>query len=227
MTGDPLERPVWSALTGPQAALAARYGEAVRIDPAIGHFAATAAASGPNDDLVRLTQATGRASWLLEAKPVEPAAGLMRLRDRPLTQMIAERPVLDGHDEGILPLTEADAGDMFVLARETEPGPWESDTHRYGGYYGIREGGKLIAMAGTRLRPASHLAEVSGVCTDPAARGRGLARRLTVRVMRDMVERGETPFLHCWSSNEAAIALYRRLGFFISRELVVSVLDVG
>ena len=90
----------------------------------------------------------------------------------------------------------------------------------------MREGGRLIAMAGTRLRPAADLAEVSGVCTDPSARGRGLARRLMIRVMRDMAARGETPFLHCYSSNEKAIALYRTLGFVIRRELIVSVLQV-
>ena len=227
MSGDPLKRPVWSALTGPQAALATRHGNAVRINPEIGYFAAMREESAPSEDLACVTRASGRQSWLLEPRPVERPAGLVRLREAALTQMIAERPVLDGNDEGIVPLTEADSRDMFVLARATEPGPWESDTYLYGGYYGIRENGKLVAMAGTRLRPAPDLAEVSGVCTDHAARGRGLAKRLTIRVMRDMVDRGETPFLHCWSSNEAAIALYRTLGFAISRELVVSVLDVA
>lgn len=227
MTVDPLERPVWAALNGPQSVLATRYGGALRIDPAIGYFAATGEGFLPSDDLARLTRATGRQSWLLERQPVEPPNGLARLRDAPLTQMVAKHPVLDADVEGIVPLTETDAPEMFALARATEPGPWESGTHRYGGYYGIRDGGKLVAMAGTRLRPASDLAEVSGVCTEPAARGKGYARRLTIRVMRDMVERGETPFLHCWSSNEPAIALYRTLGFAISRELIVSVLDVG
>ena len=37
---EPLDRPVWNALTGPQAGLAAITGAAIRIDPAYGPFAA-------------------------------------------------------------------------------------------------------------------------------------------------------------------------------------------
>ncbi|MGX7952318.1 GNAT family N-acetyltransferase [Tsuneonella sp. HG249] len=225
---DPLERPVWSALTGPQAALATRLGDALRIDPDIGYFAATEMGTEASEDLGRLTRSTRRQSWLLERGAVAAPPGLTLMRTAPLTQMIALQPILDADvDEGIVALSDADADEMFALARATEPGPWESGTHRYGGYYGVRNGGRLIAMAGTRLRCEGGLAEVSGVCTDPSVRGQGLARRLTVRVLRDMVERGETPFLHCWSSNHAAIALYRTLGFEFSRELVVSVLDVA
>ena len=226
MSGDPLERPVWNALTGPQAALAVRHGDAVRLDPEIGFFAALADAGDPAD-LAALTRATGRPSWLLERTPVDPPAGLARSRAVPLTQMMATDPVLDADDEDIVALSDADAPEMFALARATEPGPWESGTHRYGGYYGIRERGRLVAMAGTRLRPSARLAEVSGVCTYPEARGKGYARRLMIRVMRDMAACGETPFLHCWSSNAGAIALYRTLGFAVSRELTVSVLDAA
>ena len=35
-----LDRPCWSALTGPQAALARHHGRALRIDPGYGPFAA-------------------------------------------------------------------------------------------------------------------------------------------------------------------------------------------
>lgn len=225
MSEDPLARPVWSALTGPQAAMAVRHRDAVRIDPEVGFFAAVRD-EGNAADLADLTRATGKASWLLEAQPVEAPQGLVRTRAVPLTQMIALCPTLDADDDGLVVLGEADAPEMFALARATEPGPWESQTHRYGGYYGIRDDGVLVAMAGTRLRPSSSLAEVSGVCTAPAARGRGYARKLMIRVMRDMVSRGETPFLHCYSSNTSAIALYRLLGFEVSRELIVSVLEV-
>lgn len=226
MSGDPLERPVWNALMGPQAALAVRQGDAVRLDPEIGSFAALADGGNPAD-LAALTRATGRQSWLLERAPVDPPAGLACLRAAPLTQMTATEPVLDASEEGIVALGDADASEMLALARATEPGPWERGTHRYGGYYGIRERGRLVGMAGTRLRPSSRFAEVSGVCTYPEARGKGYARRLMIRVMRDMAACGETPFLHCWSSNTGAIALYCTLGFAVSRELTVSVLDIA
>jgi ribosomal protein S18 acetylase RimI-like enzyme len=225
MSGDPLARPVWSALTGPQAALAERRGDAVRIDPEIGFFAATSDPLAVSEDLGGLTRKIGRQSWLLEQNPVHPPAGLVVVRTAPLTQMIAVEPRLAENDDGIEPLGDADAAEMFAIARATEPGPWESGTHRYGGYYGVRENGRLVAMAGTRLRPAGDLAEVSGVCTYPEARGKGYARRLMNRVMRDMAEHAQTPFLHCWSSNTSAIALYKTLGFEVSRELIVSVLE--
>lgn len=227
MSGDPLDRPVWSALTGPQAALATRHGEAVRIDPEIGFFAASRMGSGASEDLAVLTRTIGRQSWLLEAEPVTAGPGVAAVRTAPLTQMVAADPVLEATHDGIIALGEADAAEMFALARATEPGPWESGTHRYGGYHGIREGGKLVAMAGTRLRPSRGLAEVSGVCTYPDARGKGYARRLMIRVMQDMAAQNETPFLHCWSSNAAAIVLYRTLGFEFRRELIVTVLEAS
>jgi len=220
----PLDRPVWHALTGVQQSMASRLGSAVRIDPAIGYFAADENINGASLQVV--TRLAGQPSWLLENGAVEPPVGMVRSRTAALTQMIAEQPILNDDDEGTVSLSDADASEMFALARSTEPGPWESGTHTYGGYYGIREQGRLMAMAGTRLRPSEAFTEVSGVCTDPAARGRGYARKLMIRVMRDLVRRGETPFLHCYSNNEKAIALYRTLGFVVRRELVLSVLEL-
>ncbi len=42
--------------------------------------------------------------------------------------------------------------------------------------------------------------------------------------MRDMVARGETPFLHSYADNAGAIALYESLGFHIRREVHVLVI---
>ena len=117
---DPLERPVWSALTGPQSALATRLGDAVRIDPDIGYFAATRSGIAADDELAELTRTTGRQSWLLECSAVEAPPGLAVLRTAPLTQMIAVDPVLDADDEGIVALADGNAAEMFALARTTE-----------------------------------------------------------------------------------------------------------
>jgi predicted GNAT family acetyltransferase len=64
--------------------------------------------------------------------------------------------------------------------------------------------------------------EVSGVCTHPDFRGRGLARRLSAAVSAHIEARGEQPFLHAWKSNRAAISLYEGLGFKLRTEVNVA-----
>ena len=44
-------------------------------------------------------------------------------------------------------------------------------------------------------------------------------------VARQIVARGEIPFLHVFSNNDSAIALYRRQGMEIRRRLHVTVLQ--
>ena len=104
------------------------------------------------------------------------------------------------------------AAQMASLAHATEPGPWGSKTHLYGDYFGIRSGRKLASMAGERMRVPG-MAELSGVSTWPEFRGQGLAAALVRRVVRGFLDRGDTPFLHCYAANVGAIALYEKLGF--------------
>ncbi|MFO1274404.1 MAG: GNAT family N-acetyltransferase, partial [Rubrivivax sp.] len=106
----------------------------------------------------------------------------------------------------------------------TEPGPFLARTHAMGRFIGVREQGRLLAMAGERFRPEGWT-EVSGVCTHPEARGRGLARALSAAVSARIQARGETPFLHAWQSNVAAIRLYESLGFVLRCEVDVAVLE--
>ena len=79
-------------------------------------------------------------------------------------------------------------------------------------------------MAGERMRFPGYT-EVSGVCAHHDFRSRGLARRLSAHVARLILKRGETPFLHAWSTNHAAIALYESLGFRVRCPVNVVVLE--
>jgi predicted GNAT family acetyltransferase len=81
-----------------------------------------------------------------------------------------------------------------------------------GTYVGIRCDGKLVAMAGERLKVPGYT-EVSAVCTHPDHTGKGYARLLMTEVMRGIRDRGEIPFLHVRGDNTRAIELYERLGF--------------
>jgi len=219
----PLDRPIWNLLNGPQAALAVASGTVCRIDPHFGPFAA--AAPGHEAELAGLLTSADDEIWVVETEERAPPPGTRVLRLAPLVQMIADSPLESfAIDPELRLMDEADAADMSALALETQPGPWRAHTHRYGPYYGLREEGRLIAMAGERMRPAPGLAELSGVCTAPDRQGRGLAGRLIRRVLAGFVARGDTPFLHSYAQNTHAIRLYESLGFRTRQNLVVTVL---
>lgn len=221
-TEHPLDRPMWNALGGPQAALNVGQGTLRRVDPSYGPFAG--AVPGHEDDLAALVTQGGEV-WLVEPQEVVPPCGMRLIRSAPLLQMIADGPALpDADDADIVLLGEADVPEMTALALATEPGPWGASTWRYGQFFGIRLDGRLAAMAGERMRPAMGLAEVSGVCTWPEYRGRGLAARLIRRVMAGQRARGDVPFLHSYAGNAGAIRLYESLGFRARRPMVATIL---
>ena len=227
-TRHPLDRPVWNALTGPQAHLAIAQGAAVRIDPAYGPFAAA------RDDGAEATTAlvatlggTGDGIGLVErvAWPPPPGTGIVMTGElvqmlRPAAPPPAIAPTLA---DGIITLDEHHAPAMAALAHATEPGPWAALTHRFGRFYGVFRGATLVAMAGTRMRVNGYT-EVSGVCTDPAWRGAGLAGALVARVLADIAAGGDAAFLHAYAGNAGAIRLYEGLGFKVRREMVLTVL---
>jgi predicted GNAT family acetyltransferase len=112
------------------------------------------------------------------------------------------------------------------LTELTRPGPFGPRTIELGSYFGCFEGNRLVAMAGERMHAGS-LREVSGVCTHPDFQGKGLARRLMMKLIRQELLRGETPFLHVMSENLHARALYERMGFRNYRETIVRVISQG
>lgn len=116
------------------------------------------------------------------------------------------------------------AAQAVALAALTNPGPFGLRTIEMGEYFGYFDHSRLIAMAGERMA-AGPLHEISGICTHPDFRGRGLARRLTSKLVRRQMQRGETPFLHVMTVNKGARALYERMGFRSYRETVVRVIS--
>ena len=201
----------------------------MRIDPGYGPFAAARDTSDEAQAALAgvLTGADDEV-WLVEAEQWPAPPGTRVVRTAVLLQMVAEAPQPPQPGDGeFVTLGEVDAPEMAALAHATEPGPWGPLTHRYGQFYGLRDGGRLIAMAGERMLPAAGLAEVSGVCTYPEFRGAGLAARLIRRVMAAQQARGDMPFLHSYAANASAIRLYEQLGFRARREMVATVLIQG
>jgi ribosomal protein S18 acetylase RimI-like enzyme len=121
-----------------------------------------------------------------------------------------------------VPLGTAHLPQVLDLVAATKPGPFGPRTIEMGEYFGVFDEGHLLAMAGERLH-AGRFREVSGVCTDPAFQGRGLARRLMNLVILRQLQRGQTPFLHVASINSRARGLYERMGFRVVHEVALRV----
>ncbi|MEO8113847.1 MAG: GNAT family N-acetyltransferase [Phenylobacterium sp.] len=220
----PLDRPVWSTLTTRQSGLAQGDARALRIDPRYGPFAAAADSSPESLAALAALIPPDGVVWIVEAEETPTPPGVTALRQASLHQMSAAAltPAPSPAFE-ITPLTEADALEMRALATLTEPGPFLERTHRLGDFIGVKLEGRLIAMAGERMRPEG-FTEVSGVCTHPGHRGQGYAGGLMRTVAGRILVRGETPFLHAYASNTGAISLYQSLGFTLRRPVTMTVL---
>jgi ribosomal protein S18 acetylase RimI-like enzyme len=219
MAINPLDNPVWHALTGPHHTHALGRGLARHYPRDIAPFSAIAEPSEQAyADLAADLPATVEARLF---RPfVEPLpAGWEELDRFPMLQMVASGGS-HGDDGTASLLSMADSTAMMDLAAVAKPGPFGPRTPLLGRYLGIWQGDRLVAMAGERLRVPGHV-ELSAICVHPEARGKGYAAALTTRLMRLAFEDGEVPFLHVWPDNVGAVALYRRLGCETRRELVV------
>jgi predicted GNAT family acetyltransferase len=218
-----LDRPVWASLAHcPHLAEGGDLAKRFRRD--VNVFA-----SAVDDSLSSLAALhglvlEGESVYVLQVLEICIPEGLTASRTGSGVQMVATRAVEpQGGDGGVVELGDADAPEMLALAQLTEPGPFLRRTHAMGRFIGIRVDGRLVAMAGERMRFAG-FTEVSGVCTHPDFRGQGLAGRLSSVIARAIQQRGEQPFLHAWTSNRAAITLYESLGFEFRTAVNVAVL---
>ncbi len=141
-------------------------------------------------------------------------------------QMMGEHsqgPLPDGRE--FVPLRTEHVSSMVALAKLTNPGPFGERTIEFGGFVGVFDGDRLMAMSGHRLRPSPYV-EISGVCTHPDYAGRGLGAALTYYQVERIRERGEVPILHVWAHNVGAIRVYERLGFVTRRQLHFYMIEI-
>lgn len=217
-----LDRPIWSALTTSQkhlaegGALARRY--PVDMTPFADMVDMSEASFAALGDLMSGSQV----AVLFTPEPVEIPAGFKVLLAEPGEQMIGSPADASPRDAEIVRLGAGDVPAMMALTELTKPGPFAARTHELGTFLGIRARGELVAMAGERMKPGN-FTEMTAVCVHPDHRGRGYAQALLAAIARQIEARGEIPFLHVFSSNTSAIALYQRQGMRTRRRLQVTV----
>jgi predicted GNAT family acetyltransferase len=212
----PLDNIIWKALTTRQAHFGQSSGEARRFIPEVSPLAGFREPTPEAyESLAGFLSSRGTLGLFLDA-PYQPRTGWSLVAGAPMPEMVYEDGAapfaLSSSAPEIVELGAADSPEMMALTALTKPGPFHERTHELGGYLGIRREGKLVAMAGERLKVPGYT-EVSAICTHPEHTGHGYARILTTEVVRRIRARGETPILHVRGDNVRAIELYERLGF--------------
>lgn len=205
-----LDNPAWAALTGRHGHLAIGDGPVRRYPAEVSPFSAIA----DHDALPILAErmSAGEVAVLWAPDELEAPEDVELVMRFDCLQMVAFdfRPAEVAGDADVLGL--ADAQEMQDLAVLTKPGPFGLRTPQMGHYVGIHADGKLVAMAGERMKP-SGFTEISAVCVHPDHLGRGHARRLMSIIGSRIVADGRVPFLNVLPDNHGAIRLYESLGF--------------
>lgn len=217
MTPVPLDNPVLASVTGVHRSLARSVGRAWAFQDDVAPFAALPDSPTGADwaDLGRLLGPGALAVLVGQAAPPEGWHTEFCLLGRQmLATTVDARP-----DPEAVALGPGDVPEMLDLTARTRPGPFLQRTIELGAYRGLRVDGRLVAMAGERLRTAG-ATEISAVCTDPGFRGRGLAARLVRTLVADITSRDHQAVLHVVEDNVAAIRLYEALGFETRRSVV-------
>ncbi len=220
-----LDRPVWSALTSGDRRFAEGGALALRFPPDIAPFGATADESPEALEALRALVSPDAPVALVGVDRLKPYPGFEVVREAPIIQMIAvgEGPALSSIEPPVV-LGPADVPEMVRLAKQTNPGPFGPRTHELGQYVGVKVGGALAAMAGERMRLDGWV-EISAVCVSPDHRGQGYGAFLVSWLVRKLRQEGAAPFLHVFTDNVSAIALYQRLGFEARKTLRLTVLS--
>jgi ribosomal protein S18 acetylase RimI-like enzyme len=217
----PLDNPIYSALSTDQAPLALAHGLARRFPRDVSGFAGLPDGSPEAFADLRELAEPGDRLALVTVAPVEVPGDWELAGERWIDQMVLETPVEPIEGPPLVELGEADVPAMLALTAATQPGPFGARTYQLGRYLGIRDGERLVAMAGERMRPQG-ATEISAVCTDPDYLGRGYAKTLMTTLIAGIFAAGRQPILHVKTENGAK-HLYEKLGFRVRRPIRLTI----
>lgn len=118
-----------------------------------------------------------------------------------------------------VPLTPDDLPQLQALYDASYPGNWfDPRMLETGCYFGIRAGdypgSSILSVAGVHVySPRYRVTVLGNITTHPQYRGRGLGKAVTARLCQALLPHVDHIGLNVRTDNQAAIAVYRSLGF--------------
>jgi predicted GNAT family acetyltransferase len=208
--------PVWHALHTQHRHFALSAAGACRYPASVAPFAAVAEPTAAALQELHSLLGPGESVWIV-AESYPRAPGLCVAETLQCLQMVLPEDVAQSHPpvESVR-LSAVDVPEMLALTDLAFPGFFRQRTIEMGAYYGVRLHGELIAMGGERLMLEGY-PEISGVCSHPAHRGKGLGAGIIRQLVQNHRRDGLVSWLHVGAANARAIELYRRLGFKVVR----------
>ena len=173
----PLDNVIWNAMRTVQADWARAGTLARRFRPEFARFAGMPALSAAGFGALAADMAPGEIVAMFEEGDFDPGPLFDVVERKDLVQMIGPAAGAVRDPSRFRPLAADDVPQMTALAQLTAPGPWFDRTAELGRFIGFEADGRLVAMAGERMRVPGHT-EISAVCCHPDWRGRGLAADL-------------------------------------------------
>jgi ribosomal protein S18 acetylase RimI-like enzyme len=213
MNIEQLDNPVWFSLSNHEARFNAGNDQVKYFQKDVAPF--LAAKNWDEDDLemMRGVLPADRKFYVLIPRKIDLPKGFDKLYTTPIYQMICQHfQPFSLRNISVTNLGHHDVESMIDLAWRTKPGPFLQRTIEFGPYISIKQEQQIASMAGERMH-LDKMTEVSAVCTEPEHLGKGYASHLMSIICRQIIDRGETPFLHVRADNERAIKAYERLGF--------------
>lgn len=221
---DPLKRIVWDTLTGPHSSFSTGTTTVRRYAPGFSPIVGFESVENLNFDELNAFCGVGEKLYVGGWSGLPNRSWNIDFETTVRQMVWAGTSTVAEESMDAIRLGPEHVPQALDLAELTHPGPFGPRTIELGEYFGIFEGARLVAMAGERMFNGT-LREISGVCTHPEFRGKGLARRLMMKLIYRQLRRNEKPFLHVLNDNANAHALYERMGFYDQHELALRVIS--
>jgi GNAT superfamily N-acetyltransferase len=211
-----LDNPVWYSLSETHKDISINYHNVKFYDPAycpFGGFIENNNVASQIDEYSKLISNF----FVVGGKPVFSKKISLK-KELVCLQMILEKRIEIKIVEKIIELNDTLGEALSNLVNEVQPGYFKKKTHLMGNYFGVIKEGKLVAVAGERMK-MNDFTEVSAVVTHPSYKGKGFAKQLVAHTANKIFDENKTPYLHVAETNFDAIILYEKLGFKTRRKM--------